>query len=181
MTNLPVWFINSEQPNNTKGTLFWKIGQPYSTWGGGRLCPPLWRVSTVSWNVATALGPGVSENTIAMTKKFLINQLDCSLYSNYKCVHMYIFGNIKWNGAMYVASQNIAIILVALRSLLCLNQIFTECNICNGCFLIHILTVFPRIVSAETILFWDLGCDKYSKEESIQRRKLFFSCFLVNL
>jgi hypothetical protein len=29
------------------------------------------------------------------------------------------------------------------------------------------ITVFPRIVSAETILFWRLGCDKYSREESI--------------
>ena len=27
-------------------------------------------------------------------------------------------------------------------------------------------TVFPRIVSAETILFWRLECDNYSKEET---------------
>jgi hypothetical protein len=35
-------------------------------------------------------------------------------------------------------------------------------------------TVFPRIVSAETILFWKLKCGKYSREESIQGRKLLF-------
>ena len=34
-------------------------------------------------------------------------------------------------------------------------------------------TVFPRIVSAETILFWKLKCGKYSREETIQGRKLF--------
>ena len=33
-------------------------------------------------------------------------------------------------------------------------------------------TVFPRIVSAETILFWKLDCDHYSREETIQGRKL---------
>jgi len=36
-------------------------------------------------------------------------------------------------------------------------------------------TVFPRIVSAETILFWKLECGKYSREGTIQERKLFFS------
>ena len=35
-------------------------------------------------------------------------------------------------------------------------------------------TVFPRIVSAETILFWKLDFDHYSREETIQGRKLFF-------
>ena len=39
-------------------------------------------------------------------------------------------------------------------------------------------TVFPRIVSAETILFWIFGCDYYSREETIQRRKLLTFCFL---
>ena len=33
-------------------------------------------------------------------------------------------------------------------------------------------TVFPQIVSAETILFWKLERGKYSREESIQGRKL---------
>ena len=36
------------------------------------------------------------------------------------------------------------------------------------------VTVFPRIVSAETILFWKLDCDHYSREETIQGRKAFF-------
>ena len=40
-----------------------------------------------------------------------------------------------------------------------------------------IYTVFPRIVSAETILFWKLECGKYSREETIQGRKLLFSYF----
>ena len=35
-------------------------------------------------------------------------------------------------------------------------------------------TVFPRIVSAETILFWKLECGNYSREETIQGRKLLF-------
>ena len=35
-------------------------------------------------------------------------------------------------------------------------------------------TVFPRIFSAETILFWKLKCGNYSREETIQRRKLLF-------
>ena len=38
---------------------------------------------------------------------------------------------------------------------------------------LFINTVFPRIVSAETILFWKLECGKYSREETIQGRKLF--------
>ena len=33
-------------------------------------------------------------------------------------------------------------------------------------------TVFPRIVSAETILFWKLECGNYSREEINQGRKL---------
>jgi hypothetical protein len=33
-------------------------------------------------------------------------------------------------------------------------------------------TVFPQIVSAETILFWNFGCIYYSRDETIQRRKL---------
>ena len=32
---------------------------------------------------------------------------------------------------------------------------------------IHQNTVFPRIISAETILFWKLKCGKYSREETI--------------
>ena len=40
-------------------------------------------------------------------------------------------------------------------------------------------TVFPRIVSVETILFWKLRCDKYSREETIQRRKLFIFHFFI--
>ena len=39
-------------------------------------------------------------------------------------------------------------------------------------------TVFPRIVVATTILFWKLRCDKYSRETTIQGRKLLFSRFL---
>ena len=39
---------------------------------------------------------------------------------------------------------------------------------------VSLRTVFPRIVSAETILFWKLKCRKYSREESIQGRKLLF-------
>ena len=35
-------------------------------------------------------------------------------------------------------------------------------------------TVFPRIVVATTILFWRVGCDNYSRETTIQRRKLLF-------
>jgi hypothetical protein len=34
--------------------------------------------------------------------------------------------------------------------------------------------VFPRIVVATTILFWRVGCDNYSRETTIQRRKLLF-------
>ena len=37
-----------------------------------------------------------------------------------------------------------------------------------------LIYLFPRIVSAETILFWKLECGKYSREETIQRRKLLF-------
>ena len=37
---------------------------------------------------------------------------------------------------------------------------------------LFINTVFPRILSAETILFWKLECGNYSKEETIQGRKL---------
>ena len=40
------------------------------------------------------------------------------------------------------------------------------------------VTVFPRIVSAETILFWKLDCGNYSREETIQGRKLLISYFL---
>ena len=36
-------------------------------------------------------------------------------------------------------------------------------------------TVFPRIVSAETILFWKLKCGNYSREETIQGRKLLIN------
>ena len=41
----------------------------------------------------------------------------------------------------------------------------------------HRDTVFPRIVSAETILFRKLECGNYSREETIQGRKLLFSYF----
>ena len=33
-------------------------------------------------------------------------------------------------------------------------------------------TVFPHIVAAATILFWNLRCGNYSREETIQGRKL---------
>ena len=36
----------------------------------------------------------------------------------------------------------------------------------------YICTIFSRIVSAETIFFWKLECGKYSREETIQGRKL---------
>ena len=42
-------------------------------------------------------------------------------------------------------------------------------------------TVFPRIVSAETILFWKLECGKYSREESIRGRKVLICCFFVSI
>ena len=45
----------------------------------------------------------------------------------------------------------------------------------------EITTVFPRIVSAETILFWKLECSKYSREETIQGRKLLFSSCFVSI
>ena len=32
---------------------------------------------------------------------------------------------------------------------------------------LFLITVFPRIVSAETIIFWKLECGKYSREETI--------------
>ena len=38
-------------------------------------------------------------------------------------------------------------------------------------------TVFPRIVVATTILFWRLWCDNYSRETTIQRRKLLTAFF----
>ena len=41
-------------------------------------------------------------------------------------------------------------------------------------------TVFPHIVAAATILFWKLGCGNYSREETIQRRKLLISCFFYH-
>ena len=44
-----------------------------------------------------------------------------------------------------------------------------------------IYTVFPRIVSAETILFWKLKCGNYSSNETIQGRKLLICCFFVSL
>ena len=40
-------------------------------------------------------------------------------------------------------------------------------------------TVFPRIVSTETILFWKLKFGNYSREETIQGRKLLISYILV--
>ena len=36
----------------------------------------------------------------------------------------------------------------------------------------NLRTVFPHIVAAATILFWKLECGNYSKEETIQGRKL---------
>ena len=33
-------------------------------------------------------------------------------------------------------------------------------------------TVFPHIVAAATILFWNLECGNYSREETVQRGKL---------
>ena len=44
---------------------------------------------------------------------------------------------------------------------------------------LFINTVFQQIVSAETILFWKLECGNYSKEETIQGRKLLIYYFLV--
>ena len=40
------------------------------------------------------------------------------------------------------------------------------------------LTVFLQIVVATTILSWGFGCDNYSRETTIQRRKLLISFFL---
>ena len=40
-------------------------------------------------------------------------------------------------------------------------------------------TVFPHIVAVATILFWKLECGNYSKEETIQGRKLLIHWFLV--
>ena len=37
-----------------------------------------------------------------------------------------------------------------------------------------VLTVFPHIVAAATILFWKFECGNYSREETIQRRKVLF-------
>ena len=37
-------------------------------------------------------------------------------------------------------------------------------------------TVFPHIVAAATILFWKFECGNYSREETIQRRKVLFYC-----
>ena len=46
-------------------------------------------------------------------------------------------------------------------------------------------TVFPHILAAATILFWNLRCGNYSREETIQRRKLLinskFHCILIML
>ena len=39
-------------------------------------------------------------------------------------------------------------------------------------------TVFPRIIVATTILFLRFRCDNYSRETTIQRRKLLISFFL---
>ena len=44
-----------------------------------------------------------------------------------------------------------------------------------------VFTVFPYVVAAATILFWRLGCGKYSREETIQRRKLLISWFFVSI
>ena len=39
-----------------------------------------------------------------------------------------------------------------------------------------------NIVSVDTILFFlNLGCDKYSKDETIERKKLLFSYFFVSI
>ena len=43
------------------------------------------------------------------------------------------------------------------------------------------ITVFPHIVSAATILFWKLECGKYSREETIQGRKLLIYWFFVTI
>ena len=49
-------------------------------------------------------------------------------------------------------------------------------SIRNYFFQIHFSnTVFPRIVVATTILFLGLRCDNYSRETTIQGRKLLFS------
>jgi hypothetical protein len=40
--------------------------------------------------------------------------------------------------------------------------------------------VFPHIVAAATILCLKLGCSNYSREETIQRRKLLISCFFCH-
>ena len=40
--------------------------------------------------------------------------------------------------------------------------------------ILKVITVYPWTVSAETILFWKLECGKYSREETIQGRKLLF-------
>ena len=45
--------------------------------------------------------------------------------------------------------------------------------------LFNINTVFPRIVSAETILFLKFKCGNYSREETIQGRKLLICCFFL--
>ena len=37
-------------------------------------------------------------------------------------------------------------------------------------------TVIPHIVAAATILFWKFECGNYSREETIQRRKVLFYC-----
>ena len=37
-----------------------------------------------------------------------------------------------------------------------------------------LFAVFPHIVAAATILFWKFECGNYSREETIQRRKVIF-------
>ena len=44
----------------------------------------------------------------------------------------------------------------------------------SGVIALSLHTVFPRIVVATTILFLGLRCDNYSRETTVQRRKLLF-------
>ena len=55
-----------------------------------------------------------------------------------------------------------------------------EKNIMDYYLPLQMNTVFPHIVAAATILFWKLECGNYSREETIQRRKLLFYYFFIS-
>ena len=111
----------------------------------------LWLITQNNW-----VKYCVDFNVFYQTKLIDILLTNICLPTFYKCLSYLIYPNVNFF-TLVSCFQNFTI---------------TSCNykIIN--------TVFPRIVSAETILFWKLDCGNYSREETIQGRKLLISYFL---